>query len=78
MFSAGGKSRAGGANSCGCVWSGAARNFGEGDKMGRIAGFTGTGYDLHNFATRGRRRTFSTGVAPPLSVTRRAVELMEA
>jgi hypothetical protein len=36
------------------------------------------GDKLRNFAIRSRRRTFSTGAIPPLSVTHQAVDLMEA
>jgi hypothetical protein len=33
---------------------------------GAKRGFTGTGYELPNFAARSRRQTFSIGAAPPL------------
>jgi hypothetical protein len=39
---------------------------------------TGTGYELPNFPTSSQPQTFSTGASLLLSVTRQAVDLMEA
>ncbi len=41
---------------------------------GDRGGLAGTGYELPNFAARGRCQTVSIGAAPPLSVTHQAVE----
>ena len=43
-----------------------------------LTALTGTGYELPYSSIRSRRQTALTGAAPPLSVTREAVDLMEA